>query len=255
MRGAAAMAPVEVGLCRDERHRYYWNGGGPYPGVTSILKVIYSFPLERWKLEGVARRALRDLEMLQALRQRGDEDAAIRLLLDSKDESVAARDRGTLFHGWAESVNRGQDVPVPGEIRDEAEGYLRWMDEAKPNVRLVESMVISTTKYGFGGTFDAIADIDGQKWLLDIKTSKTVADRRGRVWRDMRMQLAAYAHAEFIGRPNDTRKYRIPQVERYGIVHVTATGTRLVEAAVTASDWAAFIAALVLYNHDKEEAA
>ena len=249
------IAPVEVGLCRDERHRYFWNGGGPYPGVTSVLKVIYSFPLERWKLEGVARRALRDLDMLQALRQRGDEDAAIRLLLDSKDESVAARDRGSLFHSWAEAVNRGEEPPIPAELSEECMGYLRWRDEAKPTIRLVEQMVISTTRYGFGGTFDMLAGLDGQTWLLDIKTSKTVADRRGRVWRDMRMQLAAYAHAEFIGRPNDLKRYRIPKVERYGIVHVTAAGTRLVEAAVTPSDWAAFIAALVLYNHDKEEAA
>lgn len=256
-------APVEVGLCRDEKHRYFWNGGGPLPGVTSVLRVMYSYPLERWKLEGVAKRALRDFDMLAVLRERGDEAAAIRLLLDSKDESVAARDRGTLFHGWAEAVNSGETPPVPEGLEAECAGYFAWMESAQPNFRLVETMV-ANLYFGFGGTFDGLADIGGETWLLDIKTSKSVANQRGKVWKDMRMQLAAYGmgakaadadRRSFIGRANDPKKYRIPDVTRYGIVHVTAAGTKLVEAAVGRADWVAFLSSLALYNYDKEEAA
>ena len=29
-----------VGLFRDDRHHYYWNGEGPYPGVTSVIKAL-----------------------------------------------------------------------------------------------------------------------------------------------------------------------------------------------------------------------
>lgn len=247
-------APVSIGLCRDEYHRYYWQGDGPLVSPTTVLKIIYSFPLERWKLEGVAKRALRDLDILATLRERGDDDAAIRLLLDSRDESAAARDRGTNFHEWAEHRNRGEELPPPDGLVGEANGYHRWLDSTKPKWLAVEALV-ANLQYGYGGTLDGICAIDGQVWLIDLKTSKSVADQKGRVWDDYRMQLAAYANAEFIGRPNDEKRYRIPAIERYGIVHVTPTETRLIEAAVTRADWLAFLQALALYRYKKEAAA
>jgi len=247
-------APVAVGLCRDEYHRYFWNGEGPLVSPTTVAKVIYSYPLERWKLEGVARRAIRDHDLIAVLRERGDEEAAIRLLLDSKDESTAARDRGTAFHAWAEVVNRDQPAIAPPGLEGEVFGYLRWRDAAKPEWLAVESLV-ANLKFGYGGTFDGICRLDGQVWLIDVKTSKSVADKNGAVWKDYRLQLSAYANAEFIGRPNDPKKYRIPAIERFGIVHVTASETRLVEARVTRSDWLAFLQALALQRWMKEETA
>lgn len=247
-------APVAVGLCRDEYHRYFWNGEGPLVSPTTVAKVIYSYPLERWKLEGVAKRAIRDLDLLAVLRDRGDEEAAIRLLLDSRDESVAARDRGTAFHTWAETANNGNPAPVPEGLGGESVGYLQWIAATKPKWLAVEALVANIA-YGYGGTLDGICVIDGQTWLVDLKTSKSVADKDGRVWDDYRMQLSAYANAEFIGRPNDPKKYRVPEIERFGIVHVTASETRLVEARVTRSDWLAFLQALALYRYKKESAA
>lgn len=247
-------APVEVGLCRDEYHRYFWNGEGPLVSPTTVAKVIYSYPLERWKLEGVAKRAIRDIEIVRTLAERGDEEAAVRLLLDSRDESVAARDRGTAFHEWAEARNNGTPAVVPEGLDGEAAGYERWLEAVKPEWLAVEALV-ANLKYGYGGTLDGICRIDGQTWLIDLKTSKSVADKKGRVWDDYRMQLSAYASAEFIGRPNDPEKYRIPRIERFGIVHVTASETRLVEAAVTRADWLAFLQALALHRYKKESAA
>ena len=115
--------------------------------------------------------------------------------------------------------------------------------------------MVANLQYGYGGTLDGIARINGQVWLVDVKTSKSVASRDGKVWDDMRLQLAAYAGAEFMGRPGDPLKYAIPAIERHGIVHVTATETRLVEAAVTRADWLAFLQALSLHRWKKEGAA
>ena len=55
------------------------------------------------------------------------------------------------------------------------------------------------------------------------------------MYRDHRLQLAAYANAEFIARPDDPERYPLPAITRYGIVHVTDGGTRLYEADVTAA--------------------
>ncbi len=86
---------------------------------------------------------------------------------------------------------------------------------------------------GYGGTCDLIAELDGEVWLLDWKTGSSVATPDGTVYRDHRLQLAAYANAEFIARPNDPERYALPAITRYGLVHVTDGGTRLYEAAVT----------------------
>ena len=84
---------------------------------------------------------------------------------------------------------------------------------------------------GYGGTCDLIAELDGEVWLLDWKTGSSVADpRRDRVPRP-RLQLAAYANAEFIARVNDPTRYPLPADYRYGILHVTDGGTRLYPAA------------------------
>ena len=78
---------------------------------------------------------------------------------------------------------------------------------------------------GYGGTLDLIAELDGEVWLLDWKTGKSVASPAGEVYRDHRLQLAAYEHAEFIAKPGDPERYPIPAITRHGIVHVTDSGT------------------------------
>ena len=75
------------------------------------------------------------------------------------------------------------------------------------------------------------------------------------MYRDHRLQLAAYANAEFIARVNDPERHPLPPITRYGIVHVTDGGTRLYEAAVTPRDWVAFRACLALHAWSKEKVA
>ena len=95
--------------------------------------------------------------------------------------------------------------------------------------------------------FDLIAEIDGEVWLLDWKTGKSVAWPSGEVYSDHRLQLAAYAHADFVARIGDPERHPLPAVTRFGIVHVTDAGTRLYEAPVTDADWTAFRACLHLH--------
>ena len=76
-----------------------------------------------------------------------------------------------------------------------------------------------------------------------------------RCTRDHRLQLAAYANAEFIAKPNHPTRYPVPPITRYGIVHATDGGTRLYEAAVTTRGWFAFLACLALHAWTKDRAA
>src|SRR3990170_4434209 len=90
--------------------------------------------------------------------------------------------------------------------------------------------------HGYAGTLDAIAKIAGETWLIDYKTSKGV-------YPETALQLAAYGHAEFIGRPGDPTRYAIPPVDQYGVLHLRPEGYELVPMTVDASTFEAFLSA------------
>lgn len=243
------------GVHRTKTHSYYFSGAGPWPGVTSITRVLDAPALTAWKLNQVAQSAIANAERLVADRKAGKTDAAAKWLTTL---STDAMDRGTRIHANIEQILRRE--PVTTDPRDEpaVEGARAWLNAQVGEHGLrpieVEGYVIHET-LGYGGTLDLIAEIDGETWLLDWKSGKSVASPAGEVYRDHRLQLAAYANAEFIARPGDPERHPLPVIARYGIVHVTDGGTRLYEAMVTPRDWVAFRACLNLHAWTREKAA
>lgn len=236
-----------VGIHRTPRHLYYFNGAGPWPGVTTVTGVLDKPALVRWFREQVARAAIASAERLVADRDAGNEDAAVAYLLATRNEGTDGRERGSRIHGVLESVLRRESVDIDPADAAAVAGARAWLNEAKVRPLEVEAFLINET-LGYGGTCDLIAEIDGEVWLLDWKTSKSVAWASGKVYDEMRLQLAAYGNAEFIARPADPVRHPLPAITRYGIVHVTDGGTRLYDAQVGPADWSAFRAALHLYQ-------
>jgi hypothetical protein len=238
--------PAE-GVHRSKTHQYYFNGQGPWPGVTTITKVLDAPALTNWKMGEVARSAIDNAERLIEDREAGKTEAAVKYLTTL---STTAMDRGSRIHASIESVLRREQALV--DPRDEAAvaGARAWLNQYATEHGLrpleVEAFLISET-HGYGGTLDLIAEIEGEVWLLDWKTGKSVAWPSGDVYSDHRLQLAAYAHADFIAKPGDPTRYPLPEVTRFGLVHVTDGGTRLYEAPVTDADWTAFRACLHLH--------
>lgn len=236
-----------VGIHRTPRHLYYFNGAGPWPGVTTVTGVLDKPALVRWFREQVARAAIASAERLVADRDAGNEDAAVAYLLATRNEGTDGRERGSRIHAALESILRRERVEIDPADAAAVAGARAWLNEAKVRPLEVEAYLINET-LGYGGTCDLIAEIDGEVWLLDWKTSKSVAWASGKVYDEMRLQLAAYANAEFIARPADPDRHPVPPITRHGIVHVTDAGTRLYDAEVTDADWSAFRAALHLYQ-------
>jgi hypothetical protein len=98
-------------------------------------------------------------------------------------------------------------------------------------------------------------EINGETWLLDWKSSKSVAWPNGQLYDEMRLQLVAYSHGEFIARIGDPQRYDLPTIDRLGILHVTDAGTRLYPADVAEDDWIAFRAFLWIHRWRKGKAA
>lgn len=242
-----------VGVVRTPRHLYYFNGAGPWPGVTTVTDVLDKPALTKWHREQVATAAIANAERLLADRAAGNVDAAVAYLLAVRTEGTAGRERGSRIHAVLESVLRREPVEVEPADRPAIEGARTWLNEQRVEPIEVEAFLIHET-LGYGGTCDLIARIGDETWLLDWKTSKSVAWPSGVVYVDLKLQLAAYARAEFIARPADPVRYELPAITRTGIVHVTDAGTRLYPADVTDADWNAFRACLYLHGWKKAAA-
>jgi hypothetical protein len=242
-----------VGVVRTPRHLYYFNGAGPWPGVTTVTDVLDKPALTKWHREQVATAAIANAERLLADREAGNVDAAVAYLLAVRTEGTVGRERGSRIHAVLESILRREPVEVEPADRPAIEGARTWLNEQRVEPIEVEAFLIHET-LGYGGTCDLIARIGGETWLLDWKTSKSVAWPSGVVYVDLKLQLAAYARAEFIARPADPTRYQLPAITRTGIVHVTDAGTRLYPADVTDADWNAFRACLYLHGWKKAAA-
>ena len=241
----AKIAPAHIGVTRTPKHLYYFDGQGPWPSVTTITGILDKPALTKWHRTQVAEAAIAHAERLLADRLAGNVEAAVAFLLNVRTDGTNGRERGTRIHAALEGILRREPVEIGVEDAPAVNGARAWLNERGVKPLAVESFLIHET-LGYGGTCDLIAEIDGEVWLLDWKTSKSVAWADGRVYDEIRLQLAAYAHAEFVARPADSTRYPLPAIQRFGVLHVTDGGTRLYEAAVTPADWDAFRACLFL---------
>src|ERR1035437_5876964 len=66
-----------VGLVRDARHRYSWNGGSLYPSVTTILGIKDKPALVGWAKRETAACAVRNLDVLERMVRSGGPQAAV----------------------------------------------------------------------------------------------------------------------------------------------------------------------------------
>lgn len=243
-----------TGVVRTPKHLYYFNGAGPWPGVTTVTDILDKPALTRWHRTQVAEAAIANAERLLADRESGNVEAAVAYLLAIRTEGTNGRERGTRIHAALESVLRREPIAVEDRDMPAVAGARAWLNEHKVRPLEVEAYLIHET-LGYGGTCDLIAEIDGETWLLDWKSSKSVAWPNGDVYDEMRLQLAAYSRAEFSARIGDPERYPLPEITRFGILHVTDVGTRLYPADVTEADWTAFRACLNLWGWKKAKSA
>ena len=114
---------------------------------------------------------------------------------------VAAGDKGSKVHIATEVIEKGDDVNItdsypnkttglPEELCveevDAIKSFADWVDEVNPEVMMMESCVFGEN---YAGTIDRIYRIDGQVWVIDLKTSKYL-------WPEHTLQVSAYSHAK-----------------------------------------------------------
>ena len=103
---------------------------------------------------------------------------------------------GSIVHDWIESYSAGEkrDLPEDENAQNGIMSFLDWVSSNK--VEFLESeKIVYSKQYGYVGTLDAIALVNGELCLIDYKTSKDIYTT------ETRLQTAGYqlAFEEEIG--------------------------------------------------------
>jgi hypothetical protein len=198
------------------RGHSYRIDGEQADGVTTLLGDGLAKPaLVNWAANTTANYAVDNWAALGELTP----SARLEKLKKARYEDLdKASKRGTEVHALGEKLVQGIEVDVPDELAGHAESYVKFLDTFNPVPILVES-VVASRKWRYCGTLDLIADMCGERWLLDIKTS------RSGIFPDVALQLAMYRWAEvYIDAEGKEQPMADLGVTRSGAIHVRADG-------------------------------
>lgn len=152
-----------------------------------------------WAVKVTAEWAVDNVDAIKATAG-SDREAAVDMVKRCRFRQTAeATARGSEVHRVAESYNLGAPVEATEEIRPYVDQYRRFLDDHQPTFEAAEAAVFNLT-YHYAGTLDAIVNLDGARYVLDMKTTARPPGGGARPpYPDVALQLAAYGHAELVG--------------------------------------------------------
>jgi hypothetical protein len=245
-----------TGLHRDAKHFYTWQGDPPVPGITSIIGILDKPALVGWAKRETAIAAIRNWQTVAKMvsdqppieDQLAYHPAVAYLKATPGYQRDRAANAGTVVHAIAEAIAKGERPVIPDEYEDFARAFIRdFIEKYKPKFHplYVEAMVYHTgadVVLPYGGTMDLFCQIGDDIVLLDHKTTKSG------VYPETALQLAAGRYAEFIGKPDDDKKYAIPKVDRCAVLWIRPEGAELIPFDVTPREFQAFSAARMAWD-------
>jgi hypothetical protein len=225
------------------RGHSYLLDGIKAPGVTTILRQLPKDALVEWAGKTTAAYAVDHWDELGALAPSKRLDRLNRARFEDRD---AGARRGTEVHRLAEALVSGNEVTVPDELAGHVESYLAFLDAFEPEPVLVEA-VIANRAVGYCGTVDLVADMLGERWLLDVKTA------RSGIFGETALQLTAYARAEvYLDAEGNEQKMAELGIEHVGGIHIRADGYDLRELRGDDEMWAVFRHLAWLARHTED---
>lgn len=169
-----------------EYHTYSVNGHRSL-GVTTALGVIdKSQGLLPWAI-GLALDYVKEhRDMLESDPQEVYQQAQ----KQAETEKNVAADIGKQIHEWCEAYIKNQTLALPDnpKVLQGVMSFIDWAHERKVKFLSSERIVYSK-EYDFIGTLDMEIEIDGKRYLGDIKTGNNL-------YPEVKLQLAAYLMAD-----------------------------------------------------------
>ena len=173
--------------------------------VTTVIDTLSKPGLLYWAAEQAALQAVAVAGSLAERIDNEGQDVVVKWLRDARfrtpEGQLSAADLGTAVHDACEKY---AITGIRPEVNPEVRPFLDRFDEKvqiwQPKYEVTEAAVYSLT-HGYAGTLDAIATINGQRLLLDYKSSRKSVDSDGkpsRPYPTVALQLAAYRYADFM---------------------------------------------------------
>ena len=197
---------------------YYEIDGVQYPRVTHILSVLNREGLNIWREKvGTAYRE----EVVQK-----------------------AQDIGTETHKFIQRIINGGKIEsgewsmLAPEIQSALQAWVGFTKRLKPQFKHTE-LLLHSKKYGYAGTTDAVALIDGRLTICDWKTANNL-------WDEVDLQMAAYAMAyyeQYGEKPVSCRAIRLDKSQGYWSHKDQVILTNIDDA------FEAFLGAIKIYNY------
>lgn len=120
---------------------------------------------------------------------------------ESQAIKEAAGNKGSRVHKAIEDLTKGEEVKIDDKYTDAEEemaeltaeeyeailSFVEWYKANNPKILHTEHTVINESE-GYAGTIDLICEIEGQVWIIDLKTSQSI-------WPEYEIQISAYKHA------------------------------------------------------------
>ena len=222
--------------------RYYeWNGE-KFPSVTTILSKGLPKPgLIRWAGNLVAQTAINDVETWMSM---SDEDAYTYLSAQPDKRRNSSANLGSVIHAAAEAFSKGEEYKAISPIAQSyVNGFKKFVTDYKPKFLKTECPVFSRT-HGYAGTLDSLVRIGRTTWVLDTKTGN-------RVYPEVALQLAAYAHAEFVGVDGRTEE-PLPLIKKGAVLHLSPNDYQFIPTRIDEEVFDAFLSVKDVFHWDYE---
>jgi hypothetical protein len=175
------------------KHTYEANGKIVF-GVTSITGILDKPALVYWSANMGAEFADKTLVPGMVIDELNKPAIIDGIKTAFRKRSKEAADIGTAVHKYLEEyLNAGiSGEPLPAmphneNIKNAILAFLEWTKENKVKFIAAERKVYSK-KYGYAGTLDALAEVNGELCIVDFKTSSGI-------YPEMFIQTSAYANA------------------------------------------------------------
>lgn len=222
MTAFATVAP-EVNRDRWGRPLVVPPGGGKpvaYTRATTLAETIDDrFNLEQWKCRQTAIGLADRPDLLLAVSAHRDDKAELNKIVDRAIEaakSSAGATTGTALHALTELVDRGQELPVlPDSARTDLEAYRQAISRFR--VHAIEQFVV-LDDIKVAGTADRIVELNGKRYILDLKTGSTVDYSMGAI----AQQLAVYSRGLAYDISTGERTPTFVDQERAIVAHLPA---------------------------------
>lgn len=160
----------------DVGHRYQVNGV-EVMGVTTALSVISKPALIQWGINEALKFIKEEIKAGVSYDEIKLNDILTKAKVAHRRKKEEAADFGTMVHNWIEEYIKGKNPkPLVNELLKSAcDTFVKWAIDNKV-VFTASEKVIYSKKHNYAGTCDFTCEIEGKKYVGDLKTSKGIYD-------------------------------------------------------------------------------